>query len=213
MRSRSVEFFEEQFRRQIAAGELALNPFEQRALEHLAGDVLDLGCGLGNLALEAARRGHRVLAVDASPAAIAHVGAVAARERLPLRAREVDLASWEIDRSSTTIVCIGLLMFFPRERALALLADVQRRVEPGGIAVVNVLVEGTTFLDMFQPGAYTLFGRTELERSFAGWTIRSAVEESFPAPGNTRKVFTTVVAARPGHAPGLSTEDSARFGR
>ncbi len=53
-RSRSVEFFEAQFRRQIREGDFKLNPFETLALDYLRGDVLDLGCGLGNLALAAA---------------------------------------------------------------------------------------------------------------------------------------------------------------
>ncbi|MBK7081878.1 MAG: methyltransferase domain-containing protein [Betaproteobacteria bacterium] len=87
---RTVDFFDRQFRRQIDAGEFALNPFEARALPHLRGRVLDLGCGLGNLALAAARRGCEVTALDASPAAIARLQAVARREALALVAAEAD---------------------------------------------------------------------------------------------------------------------------
>ncbi|RSS45908.1 class I SAM-dependent methyltransferase, partial [Streptomyces sp. WAC05858] len=36
-------------------------------LPERAGDVLDLGCGTGSLALLAAERGHRVTGVDRSP--------------------------------------------------------------------------------------------------------------------------------------------------
>ena len=46
--SGSVRFFDTQFRRQAAAGEFSLNPFEARALPHVGGEVLDLGehqCG------------------------------------------------------------------------------------------------------------------------------------------------------------------------
>ena len=67
--TRSVEFFDAQFQRQIREREYALNPFETLALDYLKGSVLDLGSGLGNLSLEAGRRGHHVVAVDASPAA------------------------------------------------------------------------------------------------------------------------------------------------
>src|SRR5690606_38023990 len=87
----SIEFFDRQFQRQIAEGELTLNPFERATLAHLRGRVLDFGCGLGNLALEAARRGCEVEALDASASAIAHLRAAAARESLPLRATEADL--------------------------------------------------------------------------------------------------------------------------
>jgi hypothetical protein len=45
----SVEFFDTQFQRQVAAQDYALNPFEILALEYLEGAVLDLGSGLGDL--------------------------------------------------------------------------------------------------------------------------------------------------------------------
>ena len=40
------------------------------------------------------------------------------------------------------IVSIGLLMFFDCATARRVLADVRAHVRPGGVAVVNVLVEG-----------------------------------------------------------------------
>ena len=82
----SVRFFDEQFRRQLRDAELQLNPFEQAALPWLAGRVLDYGCGLGNLAVAAARRGCTVVALDGSPTAIAHLRAVARAESLPIEA-------------------------------------------------------------------------------------------------------------------------------
>jgi tellurite methyltransferase len=80
LNNKSVGFFETQFQRQVRDQEYALNPFEILALDYLKGSVLDLGCGLGNLSLEAGRRGHRVLAVDASSTAIARLNKDAERE-------------------------------------------------------------------------------------------------------------------------------------
>lgn len=197
MPNKSIDFFDSQFQRQILSQDYKLNPFEARALEYVAGTVLDLGCGLGNLALESARRGHRVVAVDSSPAAVGRIEAVAKREGLSVRTQVADLARWQIDGNYSTIVAIGLLMFFPRERSIELLHDIQEHVEPGGRAIVNVLVEGTTYMDMFQPGGYYLFGRSELEDLFSGWTILSSLHEAFPAPGDTRKEFSTVIAEKP----------------
>jgi tellurite methyltransferase len=194
-----VEFFDTQFRRQIAQQDFHLNPFERLALDHLSGRVLDLGCGLGNLAIAAARRGCQVTAVDAAPAALAHLDRVATDEGLRLDPVQADLETWRIDGDYDSIAAIGLLMFFRRERALALLEDMAARVRPGGHAIVNVLTEGTTFLDLFQPGNYTLFGREEPERWFVdrGWQLPVVRHDAFPGPGETLKVFATVVARRP----------------
>jgi len=57
-------------------------------------------------------------------------------------------------------------MFFRRETALKLLTAIQEHVKPGGRAIVNVLIEGTTYLGMFDPDNYCLFRRNELEERF-----------------------------------------------
>ena len=194
--NRSVEFFETQFQRQIREADYALNPFETVALDYLTGTVLDLGCGLGNLSLEAGRRGHAVVAVDASPAAVARISADAQRQGLAVQAIQADIAGWIIDQPYDTIVAIGLLMFFRRERALELLRAIQEHVNPGGRAIVNVLIEGTTYMGMFQPDSYYLFSPNELEDRFADWRILSSRHQTFSAPGDTRKEFSTVIAEK-----------------
>lgn len=195
--NKSVEFFDTQFQRQIREEDYALNPFETAALDYLKGTVLDFGCGLGNLSLEAARRGHQVVAVDASSAAVARINSDAERDGLSVRAIEADVEAWDIDQPYDTIVAIGLVMFFPRERALALLRAIRDHVNPGGRAVVNVLTEGTTFTGMFDGDNYCLFGPNELEQHFEGWTILSSRYETFPAPGDTCKQFCTLIVERP----------------
>lgn len=195
-----MEFFEGQFRRQVRAGEFALNPFEEWVLPHLAGRVLDLGCGLGNLSLAAARRGCEVLAVDASPTAIEHLEAVARAEDLRLTPVLADVERFEIPGTFDAIVAIGLLMFLPCPDAASMLGGIQGGVREGGCAAVNVLVEGTTFMDMFDADRHCLFAPDRLERAFEGWQVLLSRRDDFPAPGGTAKRFSTIVARKPSGA-------------
>ncbi|HET7527307.1 MAG TPA: methyltransferase domain-containing protein [Burkholderiaceae bacterium] len=195
----SIRFFDEQFQRQVRDADLQLNPFEQATLPYLRGRVLDYGCGLGNLALAAARRGCSVLALDASPTAIRHLRAMAAAESLPIEALEVDLRTHQLHEQFDSVVAIGLLMFFDCPTALAQLAQLQSHVRRDGIAVINVLVEGTTFVDMFDPAGHCLFARDEMPRRFAGWEILRTDYQDFPAPGERVKSFVTLIARKPLH--------------
>jgi len=193
----SVQFFDSQFQQQVRGGGLELNPFELAALPHLRGRVLDFGCGLGNLAITAAKRGCSVVALDASHAAIEHIRHVAANDGLPIEAAEVDLRNYELTEDFDTVVSIGLLMFFDCPTAFHQLAQLQSRVRPGGTAVINVLVEGTTYLDMFDVHGHCLFTRDEMLGRFAGWNVLSYEYRDFAAPTNRIKSFVTLIAQKP----------------
>ena len=195
--SDSVGFFEAQFQRQLRERDFRLNPFELAALPHLRGRVLDYGCGLGNLAFAAAERGCTVTALDASPAAIAHIQKRAADESLPVQASLADLRDHELPGEFDAVVSIGLLMFFDCRTAFRVLASLQAHVRPGGIAFVNVLIDGTTYLDMFGRSRYCLFPRTELESRFAGWELIHSEANDFEAPGGRIKSFATAIARKP----------------
>lgn len=193
----SVAFFDRQFQQQVRDQDFKLNPFELATLPHLKGRVLDFGCGMGNLAIAAAQRGCSVVALDASPSAISHLRQRAHDQALPVEAIEADLRDHEIREDFDCVVCIGLLMFFDCATALRVLSMLQERVRPGGIAAINVLVEGTTFLDMFQPDHYCLFAQNEMESRFAGWNIIHSEFSNFDAPGRHIKSFATLIAGKP----------------
>lgn len=192
----AVDFFDTQFQRQVAAHEFELNPFERASLPFLGGSVLDFGCGLGNLSIEAARRGCPVLALDASPTAVAHLQAMALGERLPIQVQCVNLRDYAVGRMFDCVVSIGLLHFLDREHAERQLSMLQSCVLPGGMAAINVLTEGTTYLDLFDAGSRCLFEVGELAARFAGWDIVHDEASRFEGPQGTRKQFSTVVARR-----------------
>lgn len=189
-------FFEEQFRHQVAAGDLQLNPFERRVLPYVEGRVLDFGCGLGNLAVAAARRGCSVLALDASATATAHVAAIAANEGLDLVVERRDLRIYDSGACFDTVVSIGLLMFFDRSTALRQLQSLVASVRAGGVLVLNVLIRGTTYLEMFDQDEHFLFAPDEVRASLQGFEILEDVVERFAASAATEKVFLTIVARK-----------------
>ena len=193
----SVQFFDSQFQSQVRDGDFELNPFEVAALPYLRGRVLDFGCGVGNLAVAAAKRGCSVVALDASHAAIVHIRHVAAANALPIEASEVDLRTYQLTEDFDTVVSIGLLMFFDCATAFRQLANLQARVRPGGVAVVNVLIEGTTYLDMFDAKGHCLFSRDELPRRFAGWEVLHSEYQDFEASNDRVKSFVTLIAQQP----------------
>jgi tellurite methyltransferase len=195
--NKSIDFFDRQFRKQPPETALQLNPFESVVLPYLRGKVLDFGSGMGNLAFAAAARGCSVTALDASPAAIEHITRRATAEGLPVSTHIADLRDHHLADDYDCVVSIGLLMFFDGPTAVRVLGQLQDRVRPGGIAAINVMIEGTTYLDMFDPSGYCLFAPDELERRFAGWDVLHSKLQCFDAPMATLKRFTTIVARKP----------------
>ncbi|MBL8193620.1 MAG: methyltransferase domain-containing protein [Blastocatellia bacterium] len=194
MVNHSVNFFDTQFQNQVNKGDFSLNPFEQLALPFLKGKVLDLGCGLGNLSIEAARRGAKVLALDASETAVEYITGIAIKENLTVQAQLADLSTYKISENYDVIVSIGLLMFMEKSKAYEMLENIKLHVVPGGYAIINVLIDTTTYLDMFDLKHYYLFGHHELQEQFAGWQILESKCDNFEAPSSSIKAFTTLVA-------------------
>jgi len=108
--------------------------------------VVDIGAGAGGAALELARRGHKVTAIDASPAMIAQATDLADAQGLPLEAFVMDGQKLELpDASFDAGLSVFGIILFPD--AAAGLAELRRVVRAKGrIALIT----------WTEPGAYEL---------------------------------------------------------
>jgi tellurite methyltransferase len=196
MGKKIVEYFEQRHRGQVTSAQAPLNAFQMKALRFASGRVLDLACGVGAFSLAAARKGCEVVAVDASAPAVERLSDLARAEGLDVEAVRHDVATYVPVGSFDTVVAIGILMFFPREVGFGILERLQRAVLPGGHAIVTVLMEGTTFTDVFGGEPHHLFTAEELEGAFSGWAVLSFDRGEFPAVGGTVKRIGTIVARK-----------------
>jgi tellurite methyltransferase len=107
-------------------------------------------------------------------------------------------AEYEPERDYDCVVAIGLFMFLPCAVTPRQLKRALAAVRPNAIAVVNVLIGGTTYMGMFdEEGGYCLFGEDELADLLEGWQMLDDRIETFDAPGGTTKRFRTRIARRP----------------
>jgi len=105
-------------------------------------DVLDVGCGAGQIALPMARAGVNVTGIDIATNLIAIARARAAQEGLPVRFDEGDAEDLPYpDASFDTVVSLIGAMFAPRPERVA--AEFVRVCRPGGrIIMLNWTPQG-----------------------------------------------------------------------
>lgn len=106
---------------------------QQRGVQH----ILELGCGAGLLAMDFARRGYQITAVDLAPNMIAQAREMA-RERALSVAWRVGAAETlpDADEAYDAIVALGLLANIP-QLDLAL-SEMARVLRPGGMIAVTM---------------------------------------------------------------------------
>ncbi len=133
------EFWEDMFDFIFPPEHLALGePLAAKAIALLGlaprSDVIDLGCGPGRVAIPLARRGHRVVGVDAQPGYLARARAWAEREGLALDLRLGDMAALALDRAFDAAICAftSFGYFADRREDLRVLESAWRALRPGG---------------------------------------------------------------------------------
>lgn len=180
--------------------------YRERILELLppvAGRVLDIGCGAGELARLLAERVEALVCVDQSPNMLER-----ARQAVPGEATEFRIGSLEHlplgDGEVDTVIASMVLHHIP-EPAQALL-EIRRVLRPGGTLLLAELdrheeeVMRTRFADFWLG-----FSRTRLERSLAEAGFEAEVAEHGRGAGELTCLFYRARAVEPERAARLVT--------
>ena len=164
--------------------------------------TLDLGCGQGRNALFLSLAGYDVHAVDHSPAAVASVLDMAAREQLPLRADAYDINAAALSEDYDFIFSTVVFMFLQANRVPEIIANMQAHTRPGGYNLI-VSAMDTADYPCHMPFSFT-FKEDELRQYYAGWELleyEEAVGSMHATDAQGRPIqlkFVTMLAKKPG---------------
>jgi SAM-dependent methyltransferase len=119
---------------ECAAYDLDL-PLWRTLAERADGPVLDLGAGTGRVAIDLARRGHDVTALDADPELVHELAARARKRGLRVRTVAADARSFELGREFALVIAPMQVvqLFGGTAGRRSALQCVRRHLQPGGV--------------------------------------------------------------------------------
>ena len=116
------------------------------------GQVLDLGCGAGRVALHLARRGHAVTGLDIEPALVAALDGSGRRSRqLPRRSATPGTSSWEREFDLVLAPMQLLQLFADSEERIRCLRRVAAHLSPSGVAAFAIVESMPAPIDAASP--------------------------------------------------------------
>jgi SAM-dependent methyltransferase len=116
-----------------------------RACGLAPGDAIDLGCGEGIDAIRLAKRGWRVVGVDASPTAVRRARELASEKQVSVDFRAADvlhLAGLQAASFDLVLSIATLHMFVEAAHRRRYLREARRLLRPGGWLFIDVLARG-----------------------------------------------------------------------
>jgi SAM-dependent methyltransferase len=112
-------------------------PSQRAAMAHMAGRVLDVGCGAGRVALHAQEEGHEVVAIDSSPLAVQVARSRGVRDVRQMAFEDLDSSIGTID--TVVMLDAGFGLFGSAARARNMLARLHELTSTNGRIVAEVL--------------------------------------------------------------------------
>ena len=195
---------------------LADLPLWRELAREAAGPVLDVGAGTGRVALDLARAGHRVTALDRDPELLAVLAERAAG--LPVDTLVADAAGFDAGAAAFALVSVPMhtIQLLPDDAAReAFFASARRAVAPGGLVALAIAgaLESFDSPDMLLPDAAETDGwrfvsqPTAVRRVDGGTRIERL--RHVIAPGGDRTTVQDVVVLADVSAAELEREGAA----
>jgi SAM-dependent methyltransferase len=117
--------------------------------------VLDIMCGYGRHAIELAKKGIEVTAVDNLEAYISEINKTAKTSSLSLEAIQADVLHYKINKQFDLALCMGnSLNFFTGEHIHQLLVNVHDHLDKGGHLLINTWSLAEIAIRNFIPRAW-----------------------------------------------------------
>jgi SAM-dependent methyltransferase len=123
-------------------------PFWRALASEEAGPILDVGSGVGRVALELARHGHDVTGLDRDPELLAELGARARDAGLEVRTELADAAGFELAGAPFGLIVVPMqtIQLLPgRAARAAFLASAREHLAAGGLVAVALSEELEAF--------------------------------------------------------------------
>ncbi len=120
--------------------------------------VLDIMCGYGRHALELAKRGFSVTAVDNLQDYIEEINNTAAKQNLVVETICIDVLNLQIIKQYDTVICMGnSIQFFNEDQTLHLLTTISAHMKPGGKFFINTWSLAEIVLKQFKEKGWSRF--------------------------------------------------------
>ena len=187
-------------------------PLWRELADETGGPVLDVGAGTGRVALDLARAGHEVTALDIDPDLLAELEARA--EGLPVRTVVADAADFDVGTFALVVVPMQTIQLLPERDGF--FRSARRAVSPGGLvalAITETLESFEAEIDLPPPDTgeadgWRFLSQPTAVRSVAEGTRIERLRHSI-GPGGERATEPNTIVLAPVSADALAEEGEA----
>ncbi len=150
-----------------------------------SGKILDVMCGYGRHALELARRGIQVTAIDNLQEYIDEIKIKASEQNLDIHAIQSDVLHVHLDELYDAAICMGnSFAFFNKTDAVNVLKNISKHLKPGGILIINSWMIAEIAIKHFKEKDWHYAGEYKcmLEYNYCFYPSRIESEQTIISP-------------------------------